>query len=161
MAKFKVGDKVVERGFPDKVFLVTSTKGGGNFISINYSISDHNSRDFKLYKEPKMKQPKTEQPPKKTPHKHAKLIKAWADGAIIESKSKADGNWYVPITPIWLDDYEYRIRPEPKPDVVRHACVDAQGNVSHSSLVKFYSDNLKLTFDGETGKLKSAEVISS
>lgn len=48
------------------------------------------------------------------PHKHAALIKAWADGAIIEARYAANGNWLLATTPIWSDDYEYRIKPVKK-----------------------------------------------
>ena len=105
------------------------------------------------------------------PHKHAELIKAWADGAEIETMGC--GHWYLDKNPDWSDtrdslrikppevpqwrkdmaqalkdgkeiqtyfnmgwvnslmsaegfldanivfyEYEYRIKPEPKPDVV-------------------------------------------
>ena len=94
----------------------------------------------------------------KTPHKHCELIKAWADGALIEARQGSTTTWVTVKMPMW-DGHEYRIKPEPKPDVVRY------GTVWHASHnwgcdVAEDDDNLKLTFDGETGKLKSAEVIS-
>ena len=47
-------------------------------------------------------------------HKWHKEIKAWADGAEIESKY-GDGAWYLDTEPDWLDeDLEYRIKPQPK-----------------------------------------------
>ena len=47
-----------------------------------------------------------------TPHKHAALIKAWADGAIIEYKNM-HGRWELPAgNPIWHNDIEYRIKPK-------------------------------------------------
>ena len=48
-------------------------------------------------------------------HKWHKEIKAWADGAIIESKDIATGEW-VEVDPYWDEDdeYEYRIKPQPK-----------------------------------------------
>lgn len=47
-------------------------------------------------------------------HKHADLIKAWADGAIIQHKNS--GVWYDSVNnnPNWAWDYEYRIKPSPK-----------------------------------------------
>jgi hypothetical protein len=46
-------------------------------------------------------------------HKHSKLIKAWADGQIIEMYS---GNrWVRAIQPTWDESLTYRIRP-PAPD---------------------------------------------
>lgn len=57
------------------------------------------------------------------PHKHAELIKAWADGAEIEERYIGNGDyegseWYV-TNGDWSDteNWEYRIKPEPKPDV--------------------------------------------
>ena len=49
------------------------------------------------------------------PHKWAKEIKAWADGAEIEC-SVNKGEWKIDCNPIWLidDDIEYRIKPQPK-----------------------------------------------
>jgi hypothetical protein len=92
----------------------------------------------------------------KTPHKHAELIKAWADGAEIEHKYFKTDIWCSTSTLLWDNDGEYRIKPEPKPDVVRYGL--AWPLVWDCELMR--NDNLKLTFDGETGKLKSAEVIS-
>lgn len=94
----------------------------------------------------------------KTPHKHAELIKAWADGAEIEMRSYQ--SWTLLSKPRWdSEEAEYRIKPEPKPDVVLYVFASVLG---FGILFKerLAHDNLKLTFDGETGKLKSAEVIS-
>lgn len=100
----------------------------------------------------------------RTPHKHAELIKAWADGAEIELKSPYTGEkWVTHKNPQWLLDHEYRIKPEPKPDVVRWVYGrKGMGYDTFENACDEVSDvkpNLKLTFDGETGKLKSAEVI--
>jgi len=91
----------------------------------------------------------------KTPHKHAELIKAWADGAEIEIFLTIDKSWIHLTNPNWDDGCEYRIKPEPMPDVVKYALA----GVSALGLTQLETDNLKLTFDGETGKLKAAEVI--
>lgn len=48
----------------------------------------------------------------KTPHKHAALIKAWADGAIIEVRVAPHVSWRETCSPSWTLDYEYRIKPE-------------------------------------------------
>ena len=102
----------------------------------------------------------------KTPHKYAELIKAWADGAEIEYKyAYHSEGWRPAKCPNWDAEFvEYRIKPEPKPDITFYGravltsfdtppIVGGLGN-TQSSL-----DTLKLTFDGETGKLKSAEVL--
>lgn len=85
-------------------------------------------------------------------HKHADLICAWANGAEIERKSC--GKWIThEWTDIWHHDFEYRIKPQPKPDVVCYY------KPMRNDRTRLPGDDLKLTFDGETGKLKSAEVI--
>lgn len=54
------------------------------------------------------------------PHKHADLIKAWADGAEIEERHKS-GGWYDFDGGFWSDsdEFEYRIKPEKKKPVKR------------------------------------------
>lgn len=47
------------------------------------------------------------------PHVHAKLIKAWADGAEIECRIH-DSEWIYTAYPVWYPDREYRIKQEPK-----------------------------------------------
>lgn len=47
------------------------------------------------------------------PHKWAKEIKAWADGAEIEYYAyDVWSDWHPDIG--WFEDYEYRIKPQPK-----------------------------------------------
>ena len=50
------------------------------------------------------------------PHKWAKEIKAWADGAEIESESQyLGGIWQTDMQPLWDDDeFIFRIKPQPK-----------------------------------------------
>ena len=88
-------------------------------------------------------------------HKHAELIKAWADGAEIEIKGIVSDDWYLDKNPAWHIWDIYRIKPEPKPDVVMEYLVDDMGTI----LLTHKNPKLKLTFDGETGELKSAEVL--
>lgn len=45
------------------------------------------------------------------PHKHAELIKAWADGERIERKFYT-GQWDIVSDPRWFEDTEYRIHDE-------------------------------------------------
>lgn len=52
-----------------------------------------------------------------TPHKHAQLIKAWADGAQIEFRdpdSHPAQIWKEISDPSWVDNLEYRVKPQPK-----------------------------------------------
>ena len=45
-------------------------------------------------------------------HKHAELIKAWADGAEIEVHYKSLNKWYVVNDPAWSGDFEFRVKPK-------------------------------------------------
>lgn len=48
------------------------------------------------------------------PHVHAELIKAWADGCVIEYYSGLHSKWFEISnhTPIWCPETKYRIKPE-------------------------------------------------
>jgi len=48
------------------------------------------------------------------PHKHATLIKAWADGAEIQFFTPETKQWrdFCSTAPAWLLDTEYRIKPK-------------------------------------------------
>ena len=48
----------------------------------------------------------------RTPHKHAEVIKAWADGEQIQYRDRPDADWKN-CHPSWALDYEYRVKPEP------------------------------------------------
>lgn len=86
-------------------------------------------------------------------HKHADLIKAWADGAEIQHRYLRK-KWEDTRNPGWDYDFEYRIKPEPKPDVI------IEMHMTRFNSTKLYVEpNLRLTFDNDTGDLKSAEVI--
>ena len=49
------------------------------------------------------------------PHKHASLIKAWADGAEIQEKIYNSVSeiyvWVDKALPRWIPEYEYRVKP--------------------------------------------------
>jgi hypothetical protein len=98
------------------------------------------------------------------PHKHAETIKAWADGAVIEYRIFNAQPWEQIVNPSWDNDTEYRIKPEPKPDVFcLYSARDYSGGEFYGPKVEwigsYKASNLKLWFDGETGALKSAEVL--
>jgi hypothetical protein len=48
------------------------------------------------------------------PHKHAEVIKAWANGAEIQCSMKNDNDWFDVEVPDWDLSLNYRIKPEPK-----------------------------------------------
>ena len=98
-------------------------------------------------------------------HPHFDLIVEWAKDTsrVVQCRSHRTGEWNdcndVNI-PGWLPSYEYRFKPEPKPDVVFEGLFGLYGIGSLCYHVSSAGKpNLRLTFDGETGKLKSAEVL--
>ena len=106
-------------------------------------------------------------------HKHAAVLRAIADkglGAAQWQDGKSlMGQWNdctFMITPITHSFLAWRIKPEPKPDVVRyHNSYSSIGYETREAADKYactFPDTkgrYRLTFDGETGKLKSAEVL--
>lgn len=104
------------------------------------------------------------------PHKHAELIKAWADGAKIEVYSERRNEWVLcESQPIWVDNCEYRIKPEPKPDIIKYFCIETHPMLgirfNEQSINSQFAANLKITFDmqkpdGERPKIKSVEIIN-
>ena len=92
-------------------------------------------------------------------HKHADLIHAWCEGAEIEVKHPSNSSWWDAKPPSWDLDYEYRIKPEPTPDWEKLVRIETHRRYICSWEEDFHGANLRLTFDGETGKLKSAEVL--
>jgi hypothetical protein len=94
----------------------------------------------------------------KTPHIHAAVIKAWADGAQIETRSHATDSWTPSTGPCWYSDREYRVKPEPKPDSILLRRIElTMGEYGLNAFIQ--SPNIRFTFDGETKKLKSVEMI--
>lgn len=101
-------------------------------------------------------------------HKHYDMIVAWAEGKKIQLMTgKGWEDWVGKFSPHWNDDMEYRIKPEPKPDVVVYSRIVGKffigcGDIElHQLILRPNADNpnIKYTFDGEWGNLKSAEVI--
>ena len=87
-------------------------------------------------------------------HKYADLIHAWADGAEIQVLN--NGKWIDIYYLSWSEYAEYRIKPQPKPDYVLYDNVSLETELS---MRIGNNSNVRYTFDGETNKLKSAEVI--
>ena len=103
-------------------------------------------------------------------HKHYELIIAWANGAEIEYyRNYGDDKIWVNCTnPVWDENREYRIKPEPKTDIVLYAysgmAVDNYAYLTSawnldSSVFLDKNPNIKLTYDGETNEIKSVELI--
>ena len=107
------------------------------------------------------------------PHIHAELIKAWADGAIIEravygALSGELLRWEEQKHPYWVEDATYRVKPEPKEDIVMYYPVSPEfGYLDLKDLSNWLTDFsdvptyiIKTTFDGENPSvLKSIERV--
>ena len=86
------------------------------------------------------------------------VIQAHQQGEKIQLRDFSAKEWQDTDIPAWdFSCFYYRVKPEPKPDLIRyaHAWIHPGSEASAPSS----NDNLRLTFDGETGKLKSAEVL--
>jgi hypothetical protein len=94
-----------------------------------------------------------------TPNKHAELIKAWADGAEIEVRYPNAVSWTLVQYPKWTESLEYRVKQKRPKEIEKlfylHIDVESNELRSKASLVK----NIMMIFDGETGDLKSVEMI--
>lgn len=47
------------------------------------------------------------------PHKHAEIIKQWADGAQIEFFENVNNMWLSQQSPLWSEHLNYRVKPVP------------------------------------------------
>jgi hypothetical protein len=103
------------------------------------------------------------------PHKHAELIKAWADGAEIEYLHIGKEGWRPIHAKGWSWDYDfvvlYRIKPEVQPDIVKAFMLESHplGGLRFYDATGFSREKdeqrILVTFDGETGELKDAKVL--
>lgn len=98
----------------------------------------------------------------KTPHPLCEILFAIANGYTVQLFDKSmPTDWFdwgpQGVTPLdaYANEYLWRIKPEPKPDVVKYTTTIQ----SFCSDVRRQDSNLKLTFDGETGALKAAEIL--
>lgn len=89
-------------------------------------------------------------------HKWHKEIKAWADGAEIECRDKTfnEANWQDVSEPMWLDNLEYRIKPQPKDDLICKSC----GQFLHEQQIKepqylYVYDHGGSGFSGQSSKI--------
>ena len=89
-------------------------------------------------------------------HKHYEIIMAWAEGKEIQffdSDENQWRDWGYTSCPSFTVTSEWRIKPEPEPDVVVELkAFDGEAWIS-------CDPNLILTFSGEDGRLIKAEVI--
>ena len=101
-------------------------------------------------------------------HKHYDCIVAWAEGKTIQKFNDNKGQWEdVSGPPFWVNSFQYRIKTEPKPDVIRNFYLESNPllglrfSQAHTptDLRGREFGCIRCTFDFETGKLKSAEVL--
>ncbi len=106
------------------------------------------------------------------PHKHAELIKQWADNPKLQVQFRTGPNspWHTLLAPEWETDHELRIKPEPKPEPRPDTVLFGMAVVTAYQLSgclagammdtkKFDGANVKFIFDGETGKLTDVCII--
>lgn len=117
-------------------------------------------------------------------HPHADLITQWANNQKLKIQfccCSFHAIWKDVENPSWDKTLKYRIKPEPKPDVIVYTSIGKDGDAHHASgcwtqemeplssnfngqflsahtLYKVIT-KLKLTYDGETGKLKEVVEI--
>lgn len=100
-------------------------------------------------------------------HVHHDLIVAWAKGAKIQWRTSSEMGWYEAVNPGWCEKHQYRIKTEPKPDVVLYGCIQKRSEAyayidpAGANTKKQDTDTCMFIFDGETGKLKDAQVLAS
>jgi hypothetical protein len=107
-------------------------------------------------------------------HKHADVLNAIADGKDVQYRESWQDYWtdadLIHLEnikdPFTFPSLDWRIKPEPKPDVVKNLHFDnGEGECKFYMTSKIHlahphwHNHLQLTFCGETGKLKSAEVL--
>ena len=92
-------------------------------------------------------------------HKHSEVIKAFVDGIECEVQGEKTGQWYAVTNLNAFDSWgRARIKPMLKPDI-EEIVLASYGEDGLVIFNRAIPRNLKLTFDGETNELKSAEVI--
>lgn len=103
----------------------------------------------------------------KKPHKHAEILRAIADGITVQFREYRNYTWIDrqddpdAVDPITHDFYEWRIKPEVKPDII------AKGHFYYNSAVtdkwdyeyKHGPPNVEFIFCGETYELINVKLI--
>ncbi len=98
-----------------------------------------------------------------TKHKHYDMILAWAKGAIIQHRcyphyaewKDTNGN-----QPNWHQGYEYRIKPAPDMELTVNLSMNQKYDTVVAQHPVYMVPNVKVTFDGETKKLKKVELLA-
>lgn len=98
-----------------------------------------------------------------TEHNHAEVLRVIADGKEVQARASALSDWEditidEDFNPFSDPKWQWRIKPEPKPDFKTYLTV-RKGYTGDQTRNRYASDTVCFTFDGETGKLKSAVVL--
>jgi hypothetical protein len=96
-------------------------------------------------------------------HIHADVIHRYAEGEQVQLYDDRSGKWVDTLNPSFHEGRNYRIKPEPKPDLVYMVVINVSlnGQFYAPCIRQSIEDaNLKIVFDGETNKLISAEVLN-
>ena len=105
MSKFKAGDKIIKVSGSGTLPIGTVVESCGcNDIKHTMGVTYIDTNEWELHTYPN------------PPHKHAELIKAWADGATIEHQGEVDV-WNEVLFPAWHHTAHYRIKPTPPPTI--------------------------------------------
>lgn len=91
------------------------------------------------------------------PHKHAEVIKAWADGAEIQVRSTPVSPWVDTDNPPFIECFEYRTKPQ-QISVLRHVSFNSRQDLTKTFALDAEKCNIKFIFDRD-GKLLDAEVL--
>lgn len=95
----------------------------------------------------------------KTPHKHVVEMCAFARGYEIEVYDSNRNEWATESYPFWHEDYKFRVKPEPKPNIVHERFVLLMEHLLLGITRHDKKDNVRFEFDGETNKLVKVEMI--
>ncbi len=93
------------------------------------------------------------------PHKHADVIKAFADGKQIQFRYCDNQEWLDwdrSYCPTFSEYYEYRVKPE---TIAVYGYLSTNDYPPSWSYERTKFDNIKATFARDIGKLISVEVI--
>ena len=95
---------------------------------------------------------------------HSKLIKAWANGAVMQFRDMMTGKWEDCWNnePSWDEEGEYRIKPDTlqaDDTITMYAWANLHDLEIDLTPDQHSMDNLRLVFDRQHGHLLKAEVI--
>lgn len=153
VSELQIGDWVTRSFWGGDYFKITSIKGDEVCLSPNLddtlAVPYSGVTDW-IKKEPINKA-----------HKHAEVAKKWFDDPSIEIEYSHPEfeSWNLTSNPLWEERLNYRVKPEPKPDIVVHYYSFEPEYMEQIYDGEGLPKNVRFTYDGETKKLKSVEMI--